>query len=59
MSDKRRNQHQAKAQASGLSQKAKQWAQEVMTFLSWANNTVGEKDRPNLPMSHKRNVVSP
>ena len=48
-----------KAQATGLSQKATQWVQEVMTFLSWANNTVGEKDRPNLPPSHERNVVNP
>ena len=48
-----------KAQAAGLSQKARQWAQEVMTFLSWANSTTGGKDRPNLPSSHERNVVNP
>jgi len=48
-----------KAQVSGLSQKAKQWEQEVEAFLSWANNTVGGEDRPNLSLSQKWNVVSP
>ena len=48
-----------KAQGIGLSQMAKQWEQEVENFLSWANNTVGGEDRPNLPGSHEQNVVSP
>ena len=48
-----------KAQIPSLSQKAKQWAQEVGILLSWANNTVGGEDRPNLSSSHERNVANP
>jgi len=48
-----------KARVVGLSQKAKQWDQEVEAFLAWANRTAGGEDRPNLSGSHMRNVVSP
>jgi hypothetical protein len=53
------NNDKLKTQAKGLGQKARRRVQGSVVFLSWANNTVGVQDRPNLSSSSERNVVSP
>jgi len=53
------NNDKLKTRAKGLGQKARRRVQGSVVFLSWANNTVGVQDRPNLSSSSERNVVSP